>query len=211
MSLLADLKALRHMRPLSNRAESKPLRQAVAKRHPAFFEALFADAALFARSRGDRHEFASDLEALLQAVRLMWVTDAFLGLALYRLKARAQGLGIPVVPRLAHRAAIAVAQVSIGDPVIVAPGVYLPHGQVVIDGLVEIGERVRIRPFVTIGLKEGVYPGAMIQRGVFIGTGAKIIGPVTIGARAMIGANAVVVDDVQAGAKVVGAPARPLP
>jgi serine O-acetyltransferase len=140
----------------------------------------------------------------------MWVTDAFLGLALYRLKARAQGLGIPIVPRLAHRAAIAVAQVSIGDPVVIQPGIYLPHGQVVIDGMVEIATGVRIRPWVTIGLKEGVYRGATIERGVLVGTGAKLIGPVTIGRRAIIGANAVVVDDVPAGATVAGVPARPL-
>jgi len=43
---------------------------------------------------------------------------------------------------------------------------------------------------------------------VNIGTGAKVIGPVRIGAGATIGANSVVLDDVPAGATVVGAPAR---
>ena len=43
-----------------------------------------------------------------------------------------------------------------------------------------------------------------------IGTGAKVIGPVTVGAGSRIGANAVVVDDVAPGATVVGAPARPV-
>jgi serine O-acetyltransferase len=51
----------------------------------------------------------------------------------------------------------------------------------------------------------------VIERDVSIGTGAKVIGPVRIGAGARIGANAVVVDDVPAGATVVGAPARPAP
>ena len=41
-----------------------------------------------------------------------------------------------------------------------------------------------------------------------IGTGAKVIGPVTVGARARIGANAVVVDDVAEAVTVVGSPAR---
>ena len=41
-----------------------------------------------------------------------------------------------------------------------------------------------------------------------IGTGAKLIGPVTVGDGATIGANSVVVDDVADGATVVGAPAR---
>ena len=48
---------------------------------------------------------------------------------------------MPVLPRLAHRLAIADARVSIGDPVIIHPGVYIIHGQVVIDGLIEIDAR----------------------------------------------------------------------
>ena len=87
---------------------------------------------------------------------------------------------------------------------------YLLHGQVVIDGLVEIGEGAVIGPFVTIGLRAGHVAGATIEPGVNIGTGAKVIGPVRIGAGATIGANAVVVGDVAPGATVVGAPARPV-
>ena len=114
---------------------------------------------------------------------------------------------MPLLPRLAHRLAMIFAQVSIGDPVVIAPGVYVIHGQVVIDG-VEIAEGAVIAPFVTIGLRAGDVRGATIERGVNIGTGAKVIGPVRIGAGATVGANAVVVDDVPAGATVVGAPAR---
>jgi len=43
---------------------------------------------------------------------------------------------------------------------------------------------------------------------VYVGCGAKILGPVTIGDGAMIGANAVVLKDVPAGATAVGIPAR---
>jgi serine O-acetyltransferase len=118
--------------------------------------------------------------------------------------------GVPLLPRLAHRLAMVVAQVSIGDPVIVGPGVYIIHGQLVADGLVEIHAGVVLAPWVTIGLRSGNVRGAIIERDVSIGTGAKIIGPVRIGAGASIGANAVVVDDVPAGATVVGAPARPV-
>ena len=50
----------------------------------------------------------------------------------------------------------------------------------------------------------------MVGNDVHIGTGAKIIGPVTIGSEALIGANAVVNRDVPEGATAVGMPARAL-
>jgi serine O-acetyltransferase len=103
---------------------------------------------------------------------------------------------------------MALAQISIGDPVVMQPGVYIIHGQIVIDGLVEIRSGAVIGPFVTVGLRSGNVVGATIETSVTIGTGAKLIGPVRIGERARIGANAVVVDDVPAGATVVGVPAR---
>ncbi len=146
----------------------------------------------------------------MQAIRLAWVTDAFLAQALYRVKARSQALRLPLLPIVAHRLAIITGQVCIGDPVVMRPGVYLPHGQVVIDGLVEIERGTTIAPFVTIGLIAGNMQGPTIGSRVNIGTGSKIIGPVTIGANAAIGANAVVVNDVPAGATVVGVPARPI-
>jgi serine O-acetyltransferase len=179
-------------------------------RHPRLREAVAADAKITARLRGERDTFRSPLDAGAQTIRLAWQSDAFLAQVLYRLKARGQALGVPLLPRIAHRLAMALGQVAIGDPVVMHPGVYVVHGQVVIDGIVEIGSGAIIAPFVTIGLRAGDYRGATIERDVNIGTGAKIIGPVRVGAGAKIGANAVVVDDVPAGATVVGAPARPV-
>jgi serine O-acetyltransferase len=179
-------------------------------RHPGLRAAVLADARVTAAYRGERAEFRSPLDAALQLARLAWVSDAFAAQALYRAKAALQACGVPVLPQLAHRLAMVLAQVSIGDPVVVGPGLYLVHGQVVIDGIVEIAEDVVISPWVTIGLRAGDPRGATIERGASLGTGAKVIGPVRIGAGAVVGANAVVVDDVAAGSTVVGAPARPV-
>ena len=186
-------------------------RRAIAERHPRLVAAIVADARITAAHRGERFEFRSTVDALLQALRLALVTDAFLAQCLYRMKAATQRLGIPLLPRLLHRIAMTSAQVSIGDPVVVEAGVYVIHGQVVIDGYTEIGTGTTLGPFVTIGLLSGNYTGPVIGRHVSIGTGAKILGPVRIGNNARIGANSVVLQDVPDGATAVGAPARIVP
>ena len=183
-------------------------RREIRRRHPRWVEAVVADARVTAAHRGERFEFRSRLDGLVQAVRLAVVSDAFLAQALYRLKARCQALRIPIVPTLAHHLALMTGQVSIGDPVVIEPGVYLLHGQVVIDGLVEIARGTTIAPFVTIGLVAGQLRGPTIEHHVHIGTGAKILGPVTVGVHATVGANAVVIRDVPSRATVVGVPAR---
>jgi serine O-acetyltransferase len=187
--------------------DSAALWASIRARHPRLWIALKEDARVTAMHRGERAVFGSFLDTFVQIIRLAWVSDAFVAQALYRCKARWQALGVPILPRIAHRLAIMTAQVSIGDPVIVEPGIYVVHGQVVIDGLVEIQSGVVISPFVTIGLRSGDVTGPTVERDVSIGTGAKLIGPVTVGAGATIGANAVVVRDVPRGVTVVGAPA----
>ena len=188
----------------------RAFRRALAKRHPPFFKALIADARITAGMRGERQHFRTQADALLQALRLMWVSDAFLAHAAYRLKARLQGLGVPILPRILHRVAMMTAQVSIGDPVVMHPGVYIVHGQIVADGLVEIHSGVVLRPWITLGLIGGSVEGPTIGPGARIGTGAKVLGGITVGENAKVGANAVVLEDVAPGTTVVGAPAKPV-
>jgi serine O-acetyltransferase len=182
---------------------------AVRSGHPPFFEAVLADTEVTAAHRGDRHEFRSRLDAWTQALRLAIVSDAFLAQVCYRAKAACQARRLPVLPRLLHRLAMVSGQICIGDPVVVQAGVYIPHGQVVVDGVVEIGTGVVLFPFVTVGLQAGQMKGPTIGNRAVIGSGAKVIGPVRVGEKARVGANAVVLTDVADHTTVVGIPARP--
>jgi len=89
--------------------------------------------------------------------------------------------------------------------------VFIDHGMgVVIGETAEIGDDCTLYHGVTLGgtswNKGKRHP--TLGRGVVIGTGAKILGPILVGDGAKIGSNAVVVRDVPAGATAVGIPAR---
>ena len=191
-------------------ATPRPLLDDVQRRHPGFVEAVTADARVTASYRHEVFAPRSSVDAAWQIVRLALISDAFLALCCYRAEARCRTRRVPVLPDLLHRLSMMTAQVCIGPPVLVQPGLYLPHGQVVVDGFVELGTGVVLSPFVVVGLRAGESKGPTIGRRARIGAGAKVIGPVEVGEGAVVGANAVVVDDVAPGVTVVGSPARPV-
>lgn len=133
----------------------------------------------------------------------------------YRFQAWLRRKRVPILPGLCRRLTMLLAGVSIGDQVTIGPGLLMNHGHVVIDGATTIGPLCSVAPFVTIGLNTGgpdvSFAGPAIGKFVFIGTGAKLLGPITVGDNARIGANAVVLSDVPANATAVGVPARVLP
>jgi serine O-acetyltransferase len=90
---------------------------------------------------------------------------------------------------------------------------FLDHGFVVIGETAEIGDGVTIYQHVTLGGTNPTNgePGKRhptIGDGVIIGSGAAVLGPIHVAARARIGANSVVTRDVPEGATMVGIPAR---
>jgi serine O-acetyltransferase len=182
----------------------------VRARQPRFTTAVVRDAKIYAAGHGERHEFRGRVDAFCQVLRLMWSADAFLAMVLYRAQARLDALRVPLLPRLAKHLANTTGQICIGRAVVIEPGVFIAHGQVVIDGFTTIERDCIIRPFVSIGLRQGDFRGPTIRRGAQIGTGSRVLGNITLHRDAIVGANAVVVGDVPAGATVVGVPARVL-
>jgi serine O-acetyltransferase len=183
----------------------------VRARQPRFVTAVATDATIYAAARGERHQFHGRLDTLRQVLRLMWVADAFFAMSMYRAQARLDALRVPILPHVAKRLAVLTGQVCIGRTVLIRPGVYVAHGQVAIDGFTTIDSGVLLLPDVTIGSCEGDSRGPTIEMGARVGTGAKVFGDIAVRRRAVIGANAVVLEDVPAGATAVGVPARLLP
>jgi serine O-acetyltransferase len=103
--------------------------------------------------------------------------------------------------------------IDIHPGAVIGRNFFIDHGFVVIGETAEIGDDVTIYQQVTLGgtnPTDGVagkrHP--TIADGAIIGSGAQVLGPITVGARARIGANAVVTRDVPEGATMVGIPAR---
>ena len=118
--------------------------------------------------------------------------------------------------RLVNHLARVLTAIDIHPGAVIGRKLFIDHGFVVIGETSEIGDNVTIYQGVTLG---GTNPTngvggkrhPTIGDGVVISLGAAVLGPITVGPRARIGANAVVTKPVPEGATMVGIPARPVP
>ena len=164
------------------------------------------------------------MRALLHAIRSDlatyqgdWSAQGFWALAVHRFGAWRYGIRMPLFRKLASlvykclfKAVQVMAGIELPCEAEVGPGCRIDHfGGIIVSGHARIGEGVVLRQGVTVGLRHVEDPVApRIGDRVDIGAGAKLLGPITIGDDAVIGANAVVIEDVPGGALAVGVPAQ---
>jgi serine O-acetyltransferase len=121
--------------------------------------------------------------------------------------------GVPFAPRAIAYTSRAVTGVEIHPAAQIGSDFFIDHGSgVVIGETSEIGDRVTLYQGVTLG-GTGFARGKRhptLENDVTVGSGAKLLGPVTVGRNAKVGANTVVVEDVPEETTVVGNPGHPV-
>lgn len=135
------------------------------------------------------------------------LTDGSMAIVFYRLMQWSRRYHLVPLELVANRLGGIFCNCFIGRGAEFGRGFVLLHADgVVINRLVRGGDNIYVEHQVTIGADRGTSP--VLGNNIFIGAGAKILGPVTIGDGARIGANAVVVKDVPPYSTVVGVPAK---
>jgi serine O-acetyltransferase len=147
-----------------------------------------------------------------------WGSEGFWALILFRLQkvvnnCQPKWLWMPAIVLLAviRKLLVLAISVDLHPSAEIGPGLLIPHGaQIrVIEGT-SIGADCALHHVCSIGA--GTKPGgANIGDHVFIGMHSCILGPITIGDGALISPCSLVIEDVPAGATVIGVPARILP
>lgn len=138
------------------------------------------------------------------------LADGTPAMVLYRLMQRAGQAHLSPLEALFQKANATFCHCSIGRGAEFGPGFVLFHSDgVVINGGVRGGSNVFLNHQVTLG-DNGRHELPSLGNDVYVGAGAKVLGPIQVGSGARIGANAVVVKDVAPGSTVVGIPAKPV-
>jgi serine O-acetyltransferase len=131
----------------------------------------------------------------------------------YRVAHALHAAGVPLLPRLLAAASRLLTGIEIHPAARIGHGLFIDHGMgVVIGETAEIGANVTLYQGVTLG-GTGFACGKRhptVEDNVTIGSGAKLLGPITVGHGSKIGANSVVIHDVPPHSTVVGNPGHPV-
>jgi serine O-acetyltransferase len=131
----------------------------------------------------------------------------------HRLAHALHGAGVPLAPRAIATISRAATGIEIHPAAQIGDGLFIDHGMgVVIGETARIGNDVTLYQGVTLG-GTGFATGKRhptVEDNVTIGSGAKLLGPITVGHGSKIGANSVVIHDVPANSTVVGNPGHPV-
>ena len=135
--------------------------------------------------------------------------NGFHALVLYRIAHYLHVRGFKLIARMISSIGRFFTGIEIHPGAKIGYGVFIDHGTgVVIGETAEIGNNVTIYQGATLGGtgKDKGKRHPTVESGVMISAGAKVLGPITIGRNAKIGAGSVVLKDVPANATVVGVP-----
>ncbi len=138
---------------------------------------------------------------------------SFWAMLFHRVAHPLHSIGVPFLPRLLSQIARFLTGIEIHPGAVIGAGLFIDHGMgVVIGETAIVGDEVLLFHGVTLGGVDA-RPGRrhpLVGSRVVVGAGAKVLGAITIGEGAKIGAQSVVLADVPAGATAVGIPARVL-
>lgn len=177
------------------------------ERMAAFSEMMVAIRSDIARWVRPEQIARLDEVTLPVALRLVFRHPPLRAMVLFRIGAAADRLSIRGVPSLMQRRILVKYGMEIAPSTQVGGGLYVPHPVGCVLHARSIGSNVSVIGNATFGTRSDArWPE--IGDGVFVGVGARVLGGITVGAGASIGANAVVLTDVPAGAVAVGVPAR---
>src|SRR3954452_6534722 len=155
-----------------------------------------------ARERDPAARGVSSLEILLN-----W--PGVHALLAHRVSSAMHAARVPLVPRAMALATRAITNIEIHPAATIGQGLFIDHGTgVVVGETAQIGDNVTLYQGVTLG-GTGFATGKRhptVQDNVTIGSGAKLLGPITVGHGAKIGANSVVIMDVPPNSTGVGNP-----
>lgn len=161
-----------------------------------------------------KHEIDAALErdpAAKNRLEVIFLYSGLHAIIVYRIAHFFLGLKIPLLPRLISQSSRHLTDIEIHPGAEIARGLFIDHGAGVVIGETSIiGNNVTLYQGVTLGGtgKERGKRHPTIGDNVVIGTGAKVLGNITIGSNSYIGANAVVIKDVPNNSTVVGVPGR---